>query len=55
MIKVKKYCENAFEIALRQGFAVNLYQCKPDEMWLSLPCDDETLEYIKLKGWEIVE
>lgn len=32
MIKVKKDYENSFEIALKQGFAVNFYQCKPDEM-----------------------
>lgn len=55
MIKVKKETENSFEVALRQGFAVNLYQCKQDEMWLSLPNDEDTLEYALRRGWEIVE
>lgn len=55
MIKVKKHLEDSFEIALRQGFGVNVYQCAPDEMWLSLPNEDETLEYAKHRGWEIIQ
>ena len=57
MIKVKKDFENAFEIALKQGFAVNFYQCEQNEMRLSLSDDEddsEVTEYAIARGWELI-